>query len=321
MTAAHVLNYGNGTYTLPEDTHDLGAEQKLLTSWLEEFLAKPKIDLPRPPAVVLEIMEASRKPMVKIEDLAALLEREPLLSGRVLRLANSALYASSSPCVTLKQALIRMGLSLVRDVVMEAAMQMTVIHAEGFNATLESIRKHSSAVAWISRFVARNTSIEAENAFMIGLLHDVGLSISLIGISEYQKRARQPLRLTPEAWLAAETMHERFSEAVLKSWGLPPAVTLVAQHHHSLMLGGMPHPQVAVLLVAEQIAADAGWDIVPKVEATEHSIAFGCGLERANMDETDRALQALSLTRRHFDTISADMKRVLETLEGQFRHT
>ncbi len=169
MTAAHVLNYGNGTYTLPEDTHDLGAEQKQLTSWLEEFLAKPKIDLPRPPSVVLEIMEASRKPMAKIEDLAALLEREPLLSGRVLRLANSALYASSSPCVTLKQALIRMGLALVRDVVMEAAMQMTVIHAEGFNATLESIRKHSSAVAWISRFVARNTPIQGGSADIIKL--------------------------------------------------------------------------------------------------------------------------------------------------------
>ncbi|MDP2273753.1 MAG: HDOD domain-containing protein [Archangium sp.] len=316
MTAAQLLSSGSGTCSITE-----GAEQKRLTSWLKEFLATPKLDLPRPPSVVLEIMEASRKPMASIEELAALLDREPLLSGRVLRLANSALYASASPCVTLKQALARMGLELVRDVVMEAAMQMTVIHADGFNATLESIRKHSSAVAWISRFVARNTPLEAENAFMIGLLHDVGLSVSLIGISEYLKRAGQPLRLTPEAWLAAETMHERFSEAVLGSWGLPTTVTLVAQHHHSLMLGSLPHPQVAVLMVAEQIAADAGWNIVPKVETTAHSKPVGSGLERARMDETDCALQALSLTRRHFHTISLDMKRVLETLEGQFRHT
>lgn len=309
MTAAHVLNF------------DLGTNQERMTTWLEEFLATPGIALPRPPEVALEIIEVSRKPRARIEELAALLEHEPLLAGRVLRLANSAMYGSSSPCVTLKQALVRMGLALVRDVVMEAAMQMTVIHAVGFNSTLESIRRHSSAVAWISRFVARHTPLEAENAFMLGLLHDVGLSVSLIAISEYLKQQRQPLRLSPEAWMAAETMHERFSEVVLGSWGLPPMVTSVALNHHSLMRAGLPHPQVAVLMVAEQIAADAGWGIKPQVETTIGCSAVGCGLERPGVEETDRALQALSLTRRHFHNISVDMKRVLETLEGQFRHT
>ncbi|MDP1826398.1 MAG: HDOD domain-containing protein [Archangium sp.] len=319
MTAAHALNYGKGEYTLPLDTVDIAAEQDRLETWLEGFLARPGVDLPRPPAVALEILSLSRRPTARIEELAALLEREPLLAGRVLRLANSALYGSATPCVTLKQALIRMGLSLVRDVVMEAAMQMTVIHADGFNRTLESIRRHSSAVAWISRFVARHTPLEAENAFMLGLLHDVGLSFSLIGVAEYFKKQRQPPRLSPECWLAVETQHERFSEAVLKSWGMPPSVTLVAQHHHSLMLGGLPHPQVAVLIVAEQIACDAGWGIYPVVETSEDSIALVSAGERSLMAETDRALQALSLTRRHFDTISADMTRLLETLDGQFQ--
>ena len=317
MTAARHINYGKGQYTLPVEEIDL--EQERLNTWLEGFLAKPGIDLPRPPAVAMEILALSRKPTARLEDVAALLEREPLLAGRVLRLANSAMYGSAQPCVTLKQALIRMGLALVRDVVMEAAMQMTVIHAEGFNATLESIRRHSSAVAWISRFVARNTPLEAENAFLLGLLHDVGLSVSLIGVAEYLRSQRKPLRLSPESWLAAESIHERFSEAVLKSWGLPPTVTLVAQHHHSLMLGGFAHPQVAVLIIAEQIAFDAGWAVTPVVEANEDSIALVSGSERSVMDDTDRALQALNLTRKHFDTISGDMKRVLETLEGQFK--
>ena len=317
--AARHPNYGKGQYTLPVDTVDLHGMQEQLKGWLEAFLARPTIDLPRPPAVALEILSLSRKPTARIEDLASLLEREPLLAGRVLKLANSALYGSSAPCVTLKQALIRMGLSMVRDVVMEAAMQMTVIHADGFNATLESIRRHSSAVAWISRFVARNTPLEAENAFLLGLLHDVGLSAALVGVSEFLKQQRKPLRLCPESWLAADGLHERFSESVLKSWGLPPTVTLVAQHHHSLMLGGMPHPQVAVLIIAEQIASDAGWGVTPVVESNEDSVSLVSNSEHSVMDKTDQALLALNLTRKHFETISADMVRVLETLDGQFR--
>ncbi len=113
-------------------------------------------------------------------------------------------------------------------------------------------------MAWISRFVARNTPLEAENAFLLGLLHDVGLSVALLGVTEYLKHHKLPLRLSQEVWLAAESVHEHFSAVVLKSWGLPPSVTLVVEHHHSLMFGGMPHPQVAVLVIAEQIAEDAG---------------------------------------------------------------
>jgi len=207
--------YGRGTHTLPADTPSLADEEKRLVDWLDGFLATPGLELPRPPRVAMEILELSRKPTARIEDISALLEREPLLAGRVLRLANSALYGASAPVTTLKMALIRMGLNVVRDVVMEAAFQMTVLRAEGFNDTLERIRKHSTAVAWLSRFVARNTSIDAENAFLVGLMHDVGLSVGLIGLTEFLKARKTAPTLTPLRWLAVEEVHERFTEHVL----------------------------------------------------------------------------------------------------------
>lgn len=318
MTATTAPNYGRGQYTLPSDTEDLEHTEQELVRWLDGFLKRPNVELPRPPAVALEVLELSRKPTARIEDIASLLEREPLLAGRVLKLANSALYGATVPCVTLKQALIRMGLAIVRDVVMEAAMHMTVIHAQGLNATLESIRRHSSAVAWISRFVARNTPLEAENAFLLGLLHDVGLSVALVAVSEYQKARKLPQRLSPSAWLAAESVHERFSSEVLKLWGLPPALTLVVANHHSLMVGGMPHPQIAVLIIAEQIAQDGGWAVKPVIEQSAEDVALSSVREVAVMDHTERALQALSLTTKHFQMVTADTKRVLQTLDAQF---
>jgi HD-like signal output (HDOD) protein len=209
MTASTAPNYGKGEYTLPSDTIDLAEDQAQLMAWLEGFLKKPNVDIPRPPAVAMEVLALSKKPTARIEDLAALLEREPLLAGRVLRLSNSAMYSGAMPCVTLKQSLIRMGLGIVRDVVMEAAMQMTVLHCDGVNLTLESVRRHSSAVAWVSRFVARNTPLEAENAFLLGLLHDVGISVGLVGLTEYLKAKKQVVKLTPSRWLAVESILTR----------------------------------------------------------------------------------------------------------------
>jgi HD-like signal output (HDOD) protein len=318
MTVSTAPNYGRGEYDLPSDTIDLEENQAQLMAWLDGFLKQPNVDIPRPPAVALEVLALSKKASARIEDIAQLLEREPLLAGRVMKLSNSALYGAAMPCVTLKQSLIRMGLSIVRDVVMEAAMQMTIIHSEGVNATLESVRRHSSAVAWVSRFVARNTPLEAENAFLLGLLHDVGISVGLVGLTEYLRVRKLPPKLTPSRWLAVESMHERISEAVLKAWGLPPVVTLVAQHHHTLMLGGKPHPQVAVLIIAEHIAQDAGWGVRPIVEQSEDDIAMVCAREESMMDNTDTALASLALTRKHFDMVKADTKPVLQTLAGQF---
>ena len=311
--------YGRGTYTLPVDTPSLSDEEQRLKSWLDGFLKQPGLELPRPPRVALEILELSQRANARIEDIGSLLEREPLLAGRVLRLANSALYGTSTPVTTLKQALIRMGLATVRDVVMEAAYHMTVLRAEGFNDTLECIRRHSIAVAWLSRFIARNTSIDAENAFLMGLLHDVGLSVGLIGLTEFLRREKTTPKLTPLRWLAVDDVHESFSEQVLASWGMPPGVLLVVKNHHSLLVGGMAHPSIAILMIAEQIAYDGGWGVVPKIDADPNEMALVAGHETPSPDSVDHALSAVNLTRTHYEMFVNDTRRVLETLNAQFR--
>jgi HD-like signal output (HDOD) protein len=308
--------YGKGEYRMPSNTVNLDLEERKLRVWLEQYLKKPDVQLPRPPAVALEVMKLSGKPTARIEDIAALLEREPLLAGRVLKLANSASYGATTPCTTLKQALVRMGLALVRSVVMEAAMQMTSLHAEGFSETLESVRRHSVATAWVSRFVARNTPLDAENAFLVGLLQDIGLSIALIAVSQYQRAEKKPMTLTLSSWLAALAVHESFSAQVLERWELPASMHIVVGHHHSLLVDGFEHPGVAVMMLARQIADERGWGIRPRLDRAED---LGVVVEHQTRgDDIDRALATLRLDREHYGKISQDMVRVLDTLKGQF---
>jgi HD-like signal output (HDOD) protein len=310
--------YGKGEHTIDDDGPSVEEEEAHLREWLAGFLAKPTVELPRLPTVATEILELSRKPSARIEDIASLLEREPLLAAQVLKLANSVLYGSATKVNTLKQALIRMGLSVVRDVVMEAAYQMTVIRADGFQDTLEAVRRHSTATAWVGRFIARNTAMEAENAFLIGLLHDVGLSVGLIGLAEWLKRNKAPVQLRPEHWLAIERLHASVGAQLLESWKLPPALALVVNHHHQLIIGGHPHPSVAIHTIAEHIVYQAGWGVTPTVVREEDAIPVVSGITSIHDDERDRALSALNLTLRHYEQFAQDTKRLLETLAGSF---
>ncbi|MBE2251094.1 MAG: HDOD domain-containing protein [Myxococcus sp.] len=312
-------NYGKGTHTIDDDGPTIEGEEARVKEWLAGFLARPTVELPRLPTVATEILDLSRRPNARIEELASLLEREPLLAAKVLKLANSSLYGAPVAVATLKQALIRMGLSVVRDVVMEAAMQMTVIRAEGFNDTLEAVRRHSTAVAWVSRFIARNTSIDAENAFLVGLLHDLGVSVGLIAVAEWLKKNKQPQRLRPEHWLAVERLHEQIGAQLLESWKLPPSLVLVVRNHHQLMIGGHPHPSVAIHLVAEHLTANAGWGVTPTVYRTADDLPVVSGVAPVGDHERDLALSAVNLTMRHYEQLAKDTRPVLESLAGQFQ--
>ncbi len=310
--------YGRGTHEIEDEPDDVLSEEATLTTWLDGFFQKPTVELPRLPTVANDIIALSRRADVKIEDVAKLLEREPLLAGKVLRLSNSTLYGATTPCTTLKSALVRIGLTLVRDVVMEAAFHMTVIHAPGFSDTLESVRRHSTAVAYLARFVARNTAIDAENAFLVGLLHDVGSSVGLLGLSEYLKAHKRKPELTAARWQAVERLHATVTGRLLASWGMPAGVTLVAQHHHQLVIGGMAHPGVAVMRIAEALAHDGGWDLTPVVVQRLGDLPVE-PTERVSADETDTALKVLGLTPRHYETIKKDTQRVLETLAAEYK--
>ncbi len=312
-------NYGKGKHQIDDDTPSMGDEERELRNWLDGLFAKPGFELPRPPSAALEIVNLTRRPNAKIEDMAVVLEREPMLAGRVLKLANSAIYGTTAPCTTLKQALIRIGVERVRDVVMEAAMLMTVIHAPGFESTLDGIRKHSAAVAWLSRLVARNTPMESENAFLIGLLHDVGLSVGVVGVCEFLKRSKKPPVLTPARWLAVERLHEMFGDIMLENWGLSMQVRIVVKHHHSLMVDGHPHPSVAILMLAEQLANEAGWGVTPVVKTGVDEMPMVQGAEVGNTHEYSRARQTLNLSEKQLDAVRAESKNLLTTLAGQFK--
>lgn len=305
--------YGRGTHTIEDDPDD--GEVERLATFLDEMLESNAVKLPRPPTVALEIHELSRRVDADIGKIAALLGREPVLAAQVLKLANSAMYRGEMPSATLKEALMRVGLAAARDIVMEAAMHMTIIRAEGMNATLERVRRHSSGVAWLSRAVARNTALEAENAFLVGLLHDIGLSVGLMGAAEYLRRLREPVRLTPRRWLVVNEAHARLGGKVLARWNVGPALTYVVAHHDQLVIEGRAHPSVAVLQIAEQIAREYEWDVTPTVEGEDLPIVASAG----NPDDTDRALQALNLTLRHYEILKQDAGRTLEMLGGQFQ--
>jgi HD-like signal output (HDOD) protein len=230
-----------------------------LTDQLQTMFASPGYRPPVLPGVALQIVELSQKPNVGFEEVVAVLEKDPLLAARVLSVSSSALFAGRSQIVSLKQAAVRLGLKTLRDLVLEAAMNLRVFRVPGYEAPMERLRRHSAVVANVARVVCRRTAVEAEHAFVCGLLHDVGFAAGLIALVESRK-GEKPLAFEVMA-PAVAAVHEEAASLVTRVWKLPEQIQGVVGTHHRV--SPRADPLVPVLVVAEQLAYELDAGISP----------------------------------------------------------
>ncbi len=226
-----------------------------LASALQEALAAPGYRPPMLPAVALEVMELSRQGDVDLAEVVRLLERDPVLAGRLLALAQSAQYVSRSPVMTLRQAAVRLGLEALTQLVLQAALALRIFKPAGFAWFGRRVNRHSTAVAHITRDLCRRAGLPGEHAFTVGLLHDIGITAALQLAAETPAWRELPLEaLAP----AVDAVHAGASGQLARAWGLPePIPTFLAQHHQP-MATDLPQPIHAALTVAEQLSWEAG---------------------------------------------------------------
>jgi len=234
-----------------------------LTSTLQKTLASPSYRPPTLPAVALEAMRLAARPDARFEEVVEVLQRDPVLTARVLSIAQSALYATRSSAVTLHQAAVRLGLKALRDIIFEAVVQAKLFRAPGFDGVMARLYRHSTATAHVARAVCRRTLVNAEYAFLCGLLHDMGIAAALLVVADRPEWRRLSLeQLTP----ALDAVHVDASGILARQWKLPEAIQRLVATHHEVVVDGKPQQVNAALVVAEQLCWEAGAGMLPPPE-------------------------------------------------------
>jgi HD-like signal output (HDOD) protein len=191
------------------------------------------------PQVALEVIEVARDPATGAADLRAVVEGDPALGTRVLRMVNSAAYGVSSSVTNLQQAISYLGFSQVRNLAMTACVS-EVFKAEETIGTYQRIMlwRHLVAVGICARLVAVRCKIPSfEDAFLAGLLHDVGI---IIEDQHAHVHFRQVIAdLSEDLTLSAvESKHLGFDHCTLGAqvaelWRFPATVRAAIRFHHA----------------------------------------------------------------------------------------
>jgi putative nucleotidyltransferase with HDIG domain len=183
-------------------------------------------------------MEVARNPDAAAADLIKVVEGDPSLSARVLRLVNSAAYALRCKVNNLHQAISYLGFDQIRNLAITASVAKVFRDHETIGAYKRSMLwRHMISVGVCARLVARRCRFpNFEDAFLAGLLHDIGIilldqhfhSAFVAAITDLTEGT--PLAKTEQEHFGFD--HTQFGERVATKWGFPSQVRAAIRHHH-----------------------------------------------------------------------------------------
>lgn len=196
---------------------------------ISEELAK----LPTQPVAALRVLRVVDDPRASAATLGRLVEVDPGLSTKVMRLANSPYYGLSGKVASAAQATVLLGFSTVRALAASAAAGLLVdqqpVGPPGFWS-------HAVLTACGSSAVARRVGGQAANAFTAGLLHDIGSAlffrIDHQLFAQLEEAVADGMTVQAAERELYGTDHAEAGGRVLEEWRFPASLARAIAHHH-----------------------------------------------------------------------------------------
>ncbi len=261
------------------------------------------------PQVSTRIMEVVRDANTSAAMLTGVVETDPALCARLLRCVNSAAYGLRYKITTVARAVAYVGFKAVRNLALTSSIcEMFKRDTQVGPYCRLGLWRHMVAVAVASRLFARRAgAADFEEAFLAGLLHDVGLIVEDQYLHRHFVYLIERLGQRPLTEVELEVLgfdHTFLGECVAENWKFPPEAMAAIRYHHSFPSYNGPHQTlVAAVVTANLVCALKGYP------------ALGAG----RPVPCAQALAALNMNVQDLQVLAADLDGELNQHQALFQ--
>lgn len=250
-------------------------------------------DLPPLPQVASQAIALVEDPDTSAGQLTSLLGQDTALAARVLKIANSAMFACQREITTLSQAIMIIGFKALKGIIVAATLRQLNRKFGRYekmiweNSTCTAITAHTLAQKLKKRYV--------DEAFLLGLLHDLG---KLVLIRQIPDEYQAIVKGTQEGHFYVDMEQEKLGFAhpligalVAKKWNFSPETCQVILHHHDPIEAPIEDDvdeKTAIIQVADMVAHKMGYGHdsgYPEVDDKLMETAKFIGLEESAVSE------------------------------------
>jgi putative nucleotidyltransferase with HDIG domain len=232
-------------------------DQKYFQKTIERIQIVPTL-----PVVLDKITRLLQNPQTSAEEVGRAITTDPALASKVLKLVNSAFYGFPGRISTITHAIVILGFSTVKNVVLTASI-FDVFKKPGLiniNFDMDEFWLHSVATGVAAQCIARYIGFtETEESFLAGLIHDIGKTIQcqyltkeFVDIVRYTQE-KDILYYDSERELFGIT-HQEIGGHLAERWNLPPNLQSAIQYHHTPSSAGKFFTISAIVHSADIIA-------------------------------------------------------------------
>lgn len=257
--------------------------------------------LPPAPRALAEVFWLADQQDVDTRRLIDLVSKDPVFAIRVLRLANVAAFAAAGEVKSVEIAVVRLGTRAVRHAVLAACFSTWAhtIDAHGRRGTGEI--QHAIGTACLARRIAQRLSLPGDDAFVHGLLHDVGKLVLLRLRSTYLRLGgRAPSPQDFEAVMGDR--HGDVGAAALEMWGIPESVREPVRWHHAPLQAGEHVHASSLLYLSNRLSYRYGFGRQPAGGAApleDDEVLASLELPHGLLAELDREAVSLGMAAQH----------------------
>ncbi len=226
------------------------------------------------PDVAQRVVALVSDPEIPVFRLSDLVAKDQVLASRVLAMANSAFSAPSMYISTIQEAVVRLGTISVRNVVLTVSLTSRMQDKALYGERGRDLFEHALGTAYTARLVAEQARVDKEDAFLFGLVHDIGKLVILKLAYDYNKAHDTPI---PEAEIdeALRERHAMMGGLALRRWKLPESVDDPVMFHHSYERAPRREREAAVCYLANRLSHRYGFGCPKDTDDVANDEVFG----------------------------------------------
>jgi HD-like signal output (HDOD) protein len=240
------------------------------------------VKIPPLPAMLTQILALEHDDNAGPREFAALVGRDPALSGALFRVAGSPVFGLRAKQDSLEKVVTVLGIRTTVAVARSEGLRLA-LHDPALARVMNALWEHMNAVADIvleTLRAARIKGVREDQAFLAAMFHDCGVALLCRREAAYAAAFERPAAWPDALQLDAlhATSHTVVGLMVARSWQLPAEVALAVRHHHDSDLGSLPEAVRKTILLIQfachvlarrQGGDDSAWDNVWKPLAVD----------------------------------------------------
>jgi HD-GYP domain-containing protein (c-di-GMP phosphodiesterase class II) len=222
---------------------------------------RDELELPVLSRVVQEIQSVMNNPTTTVDQLASIIERDAVISVRLIAVANSPIYRGAGKVLTVRDAIPRIGVKETHSIVTTISNKSIYdTKDKKFKGIMENLWLHSLASGYAAKALSTELRLgEVEKYYFLGLVHDIGKVLLLKTFSDLHSK-NESLDVG-EIMAAISEAHTSFGGAILRKWGYSEALVRIPLLHEGPDFRRDMDREILAINLASNIADNIGYGL------------------------------------------------------------